>query len=179
MCDWRPWGAHAREQIPGEPPISQRWLAHREAAWPLGCWLWALKGSHRISPWTEHWPHQLDKLSFMAEDPSGIYYTPFRFVGEASWSKLNTSFSSSSSFLHFFFLRNKKPKHALLLQKPKQGHEHCLRIQKLILSHFTAADKLIKLYLQPAGFVPAQATPSGFPAHHHNCCKQYMPIHME
>lgn len=80
----------------------------------------------------------------MAGNPSSIYHTPFRFVGEPSWSKQNT-FSTSS--LHFFFFLKKKSQSMLCcyMQKPKQGHEHCLRIQKWILSHFTAADKLIKV----------------------------------
>lgn len=56
-------------------------------------------------------------------------------------------------FLFFFssllsFKEKKKKSQSTLccyMQKPKQGHEHCLRIQKWILSHFTAADKLIKV----------------------------------
>lgn len=94
-----PSGGWLRKRLPGLWDVGcGHWRAHAELAPEQG-----IKSINRTS-------------SLMAGDPSGIYYTPFRFVGEPSWSKWNIFFSSSSSFLHFFFFKEKKkPKHALLL----------------------------------------------------------------
>lgn len=118
MCGQGPLGAHAREQIPGESPTSPRWLAQKNTPWPLGCWLWALKSLHRISPWIGHLLHQLDKLSLGGGGPRSIDFNPFRFVGDPSWRKWNTFSSSSLPFKNKTqkpLQQTKKPVHALLL----------------------------------------------------------------